>query len=177
MPHRGARPAPRYRRRWTHQEMEHHDTTHEIVDPGGGDPADAGGRPRGGRPDGAPPLGIAGPRGGGPGGPGGHDGGFGRDGALLDAAASYFGVSDDQLRQDLAAVGTWQAVAAKYGKDNDAGKAGLRTALAAALRQSLTAKGLDAAQVDQQVSQFEQSFDQFYTQPAGQHGPGGPRMP
>jgi hypothetical protein len=81
------------------------------------------------------------------------------------------------LRQDLATAGTWQAIAAKYGKDNDAGKAGLRAALSAALRQSLTAKGLDATQVDQQVRQFEQNFDQFYTQPARQRGPGGPPMP
>lgn len=118
----------------------------------------------------APPLGIGGRHGGG-------GRGFAKDAALVDAAASYFGVSADQLRQDLMTAGSWQAVAAKYGKDNDAGKAGLRAALATALRQSLTAKGLDAAQVDQRVSQFEQNFDQFFTQPAGRRGPGGPPMP
>ena len=118
----------------------------------------------------APPLGIGGRHG-----AGGR--GFAKDAALVDAAASYFGVSADQLRQDLATAGTWQAVAAKYGKDNDAGKAGLRAALSAALRQSLTTKGLDATQVDQQVRLFEQNFDQFYTQPARQRGPGGPPRP
>ena len=53
----------------------------------------------------APPLGIGGRHG-----VGGR--GFAKDAALVDAAASYFGVSADQLRQDLATAGTWQAVAA-----------------------------------------------------------------
>lgn len=119
-------------------------------------------------PDGGPPFGIGGGR-------GGH--GHGKGGVSLDAAASYFGVSADQLRQDLAARGSWQAVAAQYGKDDAAGKAGLKAALAGALRQSLTAKGIDAARIDQQVAQFEQNFDQFYTAPAGPRGPRGGQAP
>ena len=96
-------------------------------------------------------------------------------GATLDAAASYFGISADQLRQDLTTTSTLQGVAAKYGKDNAAGKAGLLTALEGALRTELGAKGLDAAQIDQRLAEFRQGFDQFYTQPFGARG--GPRGP
>ncbi len=121
-------------------------------------------------PGGVPPFGIGGGHGG-----AGH--GHGADGASLDAAASYFGVSADQLRQDLAAAGSWQALAAQYGKVTDAGKAGLKAALAGELRQALTDKGLDAAQVDRRVAQFEQQFDRFYTAPAGPRGPRGGLAP
>lgn len=121
-------------------------------------------------PNGLPPFGI-----------GERHGGAGRDfdaeRALLDAGANYFGISAAQLRQDLMATGSWQGVAAKYGKDNATGKAGLEAALEGALRQALTAKGIARAQIDQQVNQFKQSFDQFYTQPLKEHGPRGPRTP
>ena len=47
------------------------------------------------------------------------------DDGFARAAASYFGISADQLRQDLHDRGSLQAVAAKYGKDTADGKAGL----------------------------------------------------
>jgi hypothetical protein len=108
------------------------------------------------------------------GGRGGERGGIG-GGALHEAAATYFGITTDQFHQDLAAAGTLQGVAAKYGKDNDAGKAGLRAALESALRQQLTDKGVAAAEIDQRVSDFTQNFDQYYTKQAGGRGTGGPR--
>jgi len=115
------------------------------------------------------------------GGGGGKRGGAGHGGfggmALNDATATYFGISADQLKQDLAAVGTLQGVAAKYGKDTDAGKAGLKAALETALRQELTAKGIATAQIDQQVNEFSQNFDQFYTRSGGERGPRGPQLP
>ena len=108
---------------------------------------------------------------GGGGGKGGQRGGERRGGfggaALNDAMATYFGITADQLQQDLAATGSVQGVAAKYGKDTDAGKAGLKAALETALRQQLTTKGLGTTQIDQQVSQFSQNFDQFYTHAGG----------
>jgi hypothetical protein len=114
------------------------------------------------------------------GGRGGVHGGIG-GGALNEATAAYFGITTDQLRQDLADAGTLQGVAAKYGKDNDAGKDGLKAALEAALRQQLTDKGVDTATIEQRVAEFDQNFDQYYTQQIGgrgQGGPGGPqRMP
>lgn len=128
-------------------------------------------------PNGIPPFGIGGGRGGQGGGAGDQGRGHGDQAALMDAGATYFGISADQLRQDLMDTGSWQGVAAKYGKDNDAGKAGLEAALESALRQSLTTRGLDATQIDQQVNQFKQNFDQFYTQKFGQRGLGGPQGP
>jgi hypothetical protein len=110
------------------------------------------------------------------GGKGGGRGGIG-GGALNDATATYFGISTDQLRQDLADTGSLQGVAAKYGKDNDAGKAGLKSALESALRQQLTDKGLDTATVDQRVAEFSQNFDQYYTQTGGGRGPRVPQSP
>lgn len=121
-------------------------------------------------PDGVPPFGIGGPR-------GGEGRGHGGQGALLDAAATVFGVGRDQLAQDLATAGSLQGVAAKYGKDTAADKATLETALEAALRQDLMARGVAAAQIDQQVTQFRQNFDQFYTQPFGHGGPRDPQAP
>jgi hypothetical protein len=109
-----------------------------------------------------------------PGGKGQGRGDFG-GAALHDAAAYYFGITADQFRQDLADTGSLQGVAAKYGKDNDAGKDGLKAALEAALRQRLTDKGVEAAQIEQRVGEFSTNFDQYYTRQAGEHGPRGPR--
>lgn len=106
---------------------------------------------------------------------GGERGGFG-GGMLDEATASFFGISADQLRQDLAATGTLQGVAAKYGKDNDAGKAALKAALESALRQQLTGKGVEATQIDQRVGEFSQNFDQYYTSQRHERGPRGPQQ-
>jgi hypothetical protein len=96
------------------------------------------------------------------------------DGDLLDATAKFFGISADQLKQDLRDARSLQGVAAKYGKDTPTGKADLQRALEAALRSSLAARGLEAAQVDRVVAAFNQGFERLYTLPIGDFGRGGP---
>lgn len=109
---------------------------------------------------------------------GGHGGPRGAGGAgLSEATARFFGITTDQLRQDLAATGSLRGVAAKYGKDNNTDKAALRTALETALRQQLTDKGVEAATIDARVAAFTQGFDGYYTQTGGPHGPRGPQSP
>lgn len=66
-------------------------------------------------------------------------------------------------------------MAATYGKDNVTDKAKLAAALEAALRQDLTTRGVAAAQIDQEIVQFKQGFDRFYTGTREQHGPRGPQ--
>lgn len=117
---------------------------------------------------------VTGLFGGGPRGGGHGDIGGGR---LDEATATYFGITTDQLRQDLASAGSLQSVAAKYGKDNDAGKAGLKAALETALRQQLTDKGMAAADIDARVAQFSQNFDQYYTRIGDERGPHNPQSP
>ncbi len=95
---------------------------------------------------------------------------------IAGAAATYFGIDRNQLRQDLAAAGSLRGVAAKYGKDTAAGKAGLEAALEAALRQSLVDRGASADRINQAVERFKQNFDRLYTAPLGRQGsraPGG----
>jgi hypothetical protein len=116
-------------------------------------------------PSGLPPFGIGGGR-------GGQGGGRGGDRQTLQAAeATFFGITPAQLQQDLTSAGSLQGVAAKYGKDNATDKAALRDALATALRQDLTTKGVATAQIDQEVAEFAQNFDQFYTSTHQQRAP------
>ena len=93
------------------------------------------------------------------------------DDGFVRASATYFGVSADQLRQDLSTLGSLQAVAAKYGKDNDAGKAGLQAALVASLRDQVTGHGGAQAQADQVAQAFGQDFARIYSAPWGQGMP------
>lgn len=98
-------------------------------------------------------------------------------GDVLNAAAGYFGLTPDTFKQELQSKGSLQAVAAAHGKDNDAGKAGLKTALDSALRTALTNQGKTADQVNQMITMFDQQFDRLYTMPLGQfgqHGQGAP---
>ena len=118
------------------------------------------------------------------GGFGGRIGGGGRSGPrgeggmmLSEATASFFGITTDQLRQNLADTGSVQGVAAKYGKDNDTDKAALRTALETALRQQLTDKDIEAATIDARVAEFTRNFDRYYTHTGGERGPRGPQGP
>ncbi len=97
-------------------------------------------------------------------------------GEVLNAAAGYFAISTDQFKQDIQSTSSLQGVAAKYGKDNAAGKAGLETALEAALKQSLQTRGLAASAIDQAVNAFKQGFDRIYTAPIGTFGQGGGPM-
>lgn len=106
--------------------------------------------------NGLPPFGIDGH------GRGGQRGGGDKQ-VLQNAAATFFGITPAQFQQDLATAGSLQGVAAKYNKDNASGKAALQTAMASALRQDLTTKGVATAQIDQEVNEFTQNFDQFYT--------------
>lgn len=117
---------------------------------------------------GAPPLGVGlGDK------QGGRGRGLGDEGALRDAAASFFGITADQFRQDIQSAGSLQGVAAKYGKDNAADKANLEAALESALRQALTAKGVDATRIDQETAAFKQNFGQYYASAFGHRGPAG----
>lgn len=86
-------------------------------------------------------------------------------------AAGTLTPAQAQLQQDLLTAGSPQGVAAKYGQDNATNKAALQAALVAALRQDLTTKGVATAQVEQEVTEFTQNFDQFYTGTRGQRVP------
>ena len=113
---------------------------------------------------------------------GGKHSGAGRGGIdggamLSEATASFFGITTDQLRQDLTDTGSLQGVAAKYGKDNATDKAALKSALETALRQQLTDKGVEATAIDTRVSEFSQNFDQYYTTTRTERGPRGPQQP
>jgi hypothetical protein len=92
------------------------------------------------------------------------------------AVADYFGTTTEQLRQDAADLGTLQAIAAKYGKDNDAGKAGLKAAIEKSLKDDLTQRGVPQEMIDRIVSEFTTNFDTIYTSQLGggmHFGPGG----
>jgi hypothetical protein len=134
--------------------------------------------------------------GGGMGGPGGQRPAAGQGGdrtammfggAVYDAVANYFQITTDQLKQDATDLGTLQAIAAKYGKDNATDKAKLEAAIEKALTDELTQRGVPQEMIDQIVSQFKTNFDTIYTSPlggdmpmvpGGQNGPGqrGPRI-
>jgi hypothetical protein len=90
------------------------------------------------------------------------------DERFVRAAAGSFGISADQLRQDLQAQGSLQGVAAQYGQDTDAGKAGLQAALVAALRDQVTGHGGGAAQADRVAQAFGQDFARIYGAAWGQ---------
>ena len=109
------------------------------------------------------------------GGPG--RGGIGDGAKLTEATASFFGITTDQLRQDLTDTGSLQGVAAKYGKDNAADKAALKSALESALRKQLADKGVEATAIDTRVGEFSQNFDQYYTTTRTERGPRGPQQP
>jgi hypothetical protein len=98
-------------------------------------------------------------------------------GSAYEAAAKYFGITVEQLRQDASDLGTLKAVAAKYGKDNDAGKAGLKAAIEQALKDDLTQRGVPQEMIDRVVAGFSDNFESIYTAEAGKDmpiGPGGP---
>lgn len=96
------------------------------------------------------------------------------DSGTYQAVATYFGITTDQLQQDLKDKGSLQGVAAKYGKDTAEGKAALQAAIEAALKADLAKRGLSQAMVDQMVAQFKANFDTLYTAKLGQGMPFGP---
>lgn len=95
------------------------------------------------------------------------------DGAAYEAVAKYFGISTDQLKQDATDLGSLQAIAAKYGKDNDAGKAGLKSTIEQAIKDQLTKNGVPQEMIDRIVSEFTTNFDSLYTAKLGGGMPGG----
>ncbi len=119
-----------------------------------------GQRPGGGKVDGRGGIGI---------------GGIGMaDSATYQAVATYFGINTDQLQQDLKDAGSLQGVAAKYGKDNTAGKAALEAAMEQSLKADLAKRNLPQTMIDQIVAQFKTNFDTLYTAKMGQGMPIGP---
>lgn len=119
---------------------------------------------------------LAGPGGQRPGpGQGGKvDGAAMLDGATYQAVATSFGITTAQLRQDMKDQGSLQGVAAKYAKDNAAGKAGLQATIEQALKADLAKRGLSQEMIDQVVAQFKANFDTLYTAKLGQGMPFGP---
>lgn len=99
-------------------------------------------------------------------------------GQLVDAAAKYLGLTNDQFTQQLQQQGSLQAVLTA--QHNPAlTKDGLENALVAALQQDLTNKGVAQDQATTIVNQFKQNFDQIYTAQLGGRGgfPLGPLGP
>lgn len=90
---------------------------------------------------------------------------------MVDATAKFFNITPAQLRQDLREQGSLQGVARKYNKDNATDKAALEQTLETALRQQLTARGLDSAKIDNAVTTFKNNFERIYTQPWGKSRP------
>jgi hypothetical protein len=98
-------------------------------------------------------------------------------GSTYEAVAKYFGITTEQLKQDATDLGTLQAVAAKHGKDNAAGKAGLKTAIEQALKADLAQHGVPQEMIDRIVAEFSTNFDTLYTTKLDEGkpmGPGGP---
>ena len=96
---------------------------------------------------------------------------FGDEG-FVGAAATYFGIGADQLRQDLRDLGSLQAVAAKYGQDTEAGRAGLAAALETAVRAQVAGHG--GTQADLVAEAFRADFARLYSAPWGQGMPSTP---
>ena len=96
------------------------------------------------------------------------------DSASYQAVASYFGITTDQLRQDVTDLGSLQAIAAKYSKDTTEGKAGLKAAIETALKADLAKRGLPQEMIDRIAGEFNTNFDTFYTTKLGQGMPFGP---
>ena len=123
-------------------------------------------------------LGTEHPRGpgfgrGGPGGPGGPGGA----GALINAAASVTGLTDQEVDTQLQAGQTLAQIAQSKGKTADDVIAAARTALTTQLAQEVTAGRLTQAQADAKLAQFNTTATQLVNDATlGQHagGPGGP---
>ncbi|MFN8538910.1 MAG: hypothetical protein U0232_15730 [Thermomicrobiales bacterium] len=78
---------------------------------------------------------------------------------LMRRPLAISGISTDQLKQDATDLGSLQAIAAKYGKDNDAGKAGLKSTIEQAIKDQLTKNGVPQEMIDRIVSEFDSNFD------------------
>ncbi len=121
-------------------------------------------------------------------GPGHHHGGFGFHGPeLLDAAASYLGVTEAELRTELEGGKSLADVAKAEGKSVDGLEAALTNAVEKQLDDAVKAGRLTEAQRDEALDRFEEHVDDFVARegfgprrhergvrPAGfDHGPDG----
>lgn len=84
---------------------------------------------------------------------------FGGD--VLDSAATYLGLTDDQLRTQLASGKSLSDVAKAQGKSVDGLKQAMTTAFASKLDQTVKDGKLTSAQRDQILSQFKSNLDAF----------------
>ena len=121
-------------------------------------------------------------------GPGHHHAGFGFHGPeLLDAAASYLGVTEAELRTELEGGKSLADVAKAEGKSVDGLEAALTNAVEKQLDDAVKAGRLTEAQRDEALDRFEEHVDDFVARegfgprrhergvrPAGfDHGPDG----
>jgi hypothetical protein len=121
-------------------------------------------------------------------GPGHHHAGFGFHGPeLLDAAASYLGVTEAELRTELEGGKSLADVAKAEGKSVDGLEAALTNAVEKQLDDAVKAGRLTEAQRDEALDRFEERVDDFVARegfgprrhergvrPAGfDHGPDG----
>lgn len=100
-------------------------------------------------------------------------GGPGHRGVDLNVAATTIGITQDQLRQELATK-SLADVATAHGKNPSDVATALKNAAHTRIDQEVTAGRIDAAQAAQAKTQADQRIDQEMTEvrPAG--GPGGP---
>jgi hypothetical protein len=100
---------------------------------------------------------------GGRGGPG-HHGGFGlHGGELVDSAAAYLGVSEDELRTQLSDGKSLADVAAAEGKSVAGLKAALREAAKEKLDDAVEGGRLTDAQRDEALERFDDRLDDLVT--------------
>jgi hypothetical protein len=129
---------------------------------------------------GAPLLGpgLLGGKPGGRGGPGGPGGGPGRGfgGFGLDGAATYLGLTDDKLREQLEAGKSLADVATAQNKDLAGLKAALKTAFTTKLDQAIKDGHLTEAQKTKRLADIDQRIDEILNN-TGRPGGGGHRHP
>jgi hypothetical protein len=129
---------------------------------------------------GAPLLGpgLLGGKPGGRGGPGGPGGGPGRGfgGFGLDGAATYLGLTDDKLREQLEAGKSLADVATAQNKDLAGLKAALKTAFTTKLDQAIKDGHLTEAQKTKRLADIDQRIDEIVNN-TGRPGGGGHRHP
>jgi hypothetical protein len=108
---------------------------------------------------------------GGPGGPGGPGHGFG--GLGLDDAATYLGLTEDKLRQQLETGKSLADVAKAQNKDLAGLKAALKTAITKQFDEAVKDGHLTEAQKTKMLADVDQRIDDIVNNPRPADGPGG----
>ncbi len=112
------------------------------------------------------------------GGPGGHGGPHGGGMVALDAAASYLGLTDEELRTELDDGSTLADVAEEQGKSVDGLVAALVDAAKTDLADAVEAGRLTEAQQTEILAGLEERITTLVNEGfRGGHGPGGPGGP